>query len=1066
MFKIISWIVGILILAQGLLTSAKNMLPAQKMQATDLQRIVFLGDSITYSGGYTATVESRYLTLNKDTNTEFLNLGLMSETVSGLSEPSHPFPRPNLLERLDRILNQTTPDLVIACYGINDGIYHPFNERRFEKFKTGIQQLVDKVVENDCKLILLTPPPFDPEPLRASGKLRSKDVGDFDWRFVYDNYDVEVMARYSRWLLDFGSRKGVTVVDIRAPILDHLTKKRETDPKYSLSSDGVHLNAVGHQIIADAISKQLGIDPVSATNELLYLVAKRQEVLKLAWLAKIGHKRPGVPKGLKLTEAKMKAAEIQQQISEILKPETKRGRTKIKLTNGWKFHLGQPSGDPSNASFNDANWQTVSVPHSHRLYSDNLDGTDDDEWQKKWHRHVGWYRRDLQVDNSSKQKVFLEFEGAHQVTECWVNGHYVGQHAIGGYTPFHFDITRFISESGPTQIALKVDNTYNPDIPPDFGRHDYIMPGGLYRDVYLVQTGLTHFTFDWEALDTGVFITTRNIKRDSADIDVRLHVRNENTKRVSGIVKVKILDRNGLEVADAQQPLNLAKSDQQVFKFSMNVKNPELWSIETPNLYRLQAAIRTNDSNDGEPQIVDEITERFGIRTLRFSKEMGVTLNGKPIELIGANRHQQYPHIGNAVPDNLHFHDIWLLKQAGMNCVRLAHYPQDNAILNACDELGLLVTEEPPTWIDTGGGKWMKNLELAQRRLIRNHRNHPSLFMWAVGINHLGYRDFLQRAAEQEDPSRWTHANAAEWGKDWKLKKGRATIYAEMGFRHAPIILKDDVQFTIEHSRGDRGRRQVASAKRRPNHFGLCVWEAFDNHSLKEKTGDTNLASSGIIDLYRIPRDDYFWYRTELTDEPTVYLTNQVPDPKSPIVVFSNCDQIQLSVNGKQLPLRGPDSDAAYDGLNSPPFTFEEAWSSGEIQVNGYRKGKRVASLRRATPSQPHQLTLDFGLDERTSWPHEIVADGNSIVPIYVRVRDKNGTIVPDANCSIRLDVKGAAEVVGDNEPVNANPKSTRRGYAPFLLRARTSAGRITVTANSPSLPSETLSFETTPFSR
>ena len=1037
-----------------------NPAKAQQSTASESNVFVFLGDSITYSGEYVSIFESYWRQKNRGSNAEFINLGLMSETVSGLSERSHPFPRPSIHERLERVLKLAKPNLIVACYGINDGIYHPFNHQRFEKYKSGIRALANRVVESHCELVLLTPPPFDPEPLRKSGKLRSASATDFDWQFVFENYDSDVLAKYSRWLVEFGKESGLTVVDIRTPILRHLNQRRESDGKYALSPDGVHLNPVGHQIIANEIAKAFALEPEPKPNgQRIELLAKRQEILKLAWLKKIGHRRPGVPIGLSFTDAKQKAAELQNEIAR-LSAELASARTRIRLTSGWKFQLGKPTGNPSELNFDDSEWEEVSVPHTHRLYSEDLDGTPDNDWQKQWHRHVGWYRRELKIERRNNERVYLEFEGAHQVTDCWINGQHVGQHAIGGYTPFHFDITRFLAKSGAAIVALKVDNSYNPDIPPDFGRHDYIMPGGLYRDVYLVRTGQVRVTFPWESKRAGIFITTPKVSPDLSSVATRINIGNEGRTRQTGDVSIRITDPLGLSVAEATKTFDLAPADDLVLNFMIDVVNPKLWSIETPHLYQLETIVKTNQSENPQSKNVDNVVEKFGIRKLEFSKH-GVRLNGKSIELIGANRHQQYPYIGNAVPDNLHYHDMWLLKQAGMNCVRLAHYPQDNAVLNACDDLGILVTEEPPTWIDTGSGQWIKNLESAQRRMIRNHRNHPSIFMWAAGINHLGYREFLQRAAEQEDPTRWTHANAAEWGENWDVKKGRATIYAEMGFRHASIQLKDDVQFTIEHSRGEMGRQQVASAKRRPEHLGLCVWEAFDNHSLKDKTGGSNLAKSGIIDLFRIPRDDYFWYQTELIDEPIIHLVNQKPDKRTPIKIFSNCDQIELTVNGHGYPKRGPDHSPDLEGLKSPPFTFSDLWIDGEIHVRGFRNGKLATEVVRKEPGIAQQLTLDFGLNEQREWPHRIFADGSSIVPVYARVRDRNGAIIRDSSLPVKLMIAGPAEIIGDSGSVNANPVDMRRGYAPFLLRTKTNPGTVVVTARSKTLQSTPLTFKT-----
>ncbi len=291
-----------------------------------VRRVVFLGDSITYSGRYIEDVEA-YLRLKAPAlRCEFLGLGLPSETVSGLSEPGHAggsFPRPELRERLDRVLARVKPDLVVACYGMNDGIYYPFDEGRFRKFQDGLRDLRDRSAAVGARMLHLTPPPFDVEPIRA----KALPAGLDEYPRPFEGYD-EILGRYSEWLL---ARKadGWDVVDIHGPIKRHLAHARERDPNFRLAGDGVHLNAEGHRIIARAILDHWGY-PVPGGGEaegeaaifagfpqgprVLKLVHRRQSLLKDAWLSATGHKRPGMTPGLPLDEAEKEAAEIDVEI--------------------------------------------------------------------------------------------------------------------------------------------------------------------------------------------------------------------------------------------------------------------------------------------------------------------------------------------------------------------------------------------------------------------------------------------------------------------------------------------------------------------------------------------------------------------------------------------------------------------------------------------------------------------------------------------------------------------------------------------------------------------------------
>ena len=272
------------------------------------KRIVFLGDSITHSGLYIGYLEAALHETHPQA--EFINLGLPSEGCTGLSEPEHPFPRPNVHERLDRVLSKADPDLVFACYGMNDGIYYPFSEERFAQYKEGINTLIEKVANQGAKLILMTPPPFDPLPLDKKGKLLPEDAPEFSWKEIYEHYDRDVIARYGKWILQQKDRV-FQVIDLHTPVTRIVQEKRNEPPDFVLSDDGVHIDRMGHEFLAETIYQALYRDKlpeISATA--LSQIEKQQEIMHAAWLTHVGHKRPGVEKGLPLEEAKSVAATL------------------------------------------------------------------------------------------------------------------------------------------------------------------------------------------------------------------------------------------------------------------------------------------------------------------------------------------------------------------------------------------------------------------------------------------------------------------------------------------------------------------------------------------------------------------------------------------------------------------------------------------------------------------------------------------------------------------------------------------------------------------------------------
>lgn len=215
----------------------------------DARRVVFLGDSNTFAGHYVAYLDAYLFTRFPDRKYELLNLGLPSETACGLSEPDHPYPRPDVHERLDRVLAKTKPDVVVLCYGMNDGIYYPFSEERFKKYQDGIRDVIARVTKAGAKVCVVTPPPFDPLPIKD--KLLPATADKFSWMHPYEGYD-DVLKRYSDWLLTLRD-EGIDVADAHAAVSRFLADMRKTDPKFRLAGDGIHDDATGHWLIASAI---------------------------------------------------------------------------------------------------------------------------------------------------------------------------------------------------------------------------------------------------------------------------------------------------------------------------------------------------------------------------------------------------------------------------------------------------------------------------------------------------------------------------------------------------------------------------------------------------------------------------------------------------------------------------------------------------------------------------------------------------------------------------------------------------------------------------------------------
>ena len=722
-------------------------------------------------------------------------------------------------------------------------------------------------------------------------------------------------------------------------------------------------------------------------------------------------------------------------------------RQKVNINSGWKFYLGKPDALHFKSNIDDSTWEPVHLPHTLKLTSLNLDDCQDDKSQETFQRDVGWYRRTLSVA-PSQRKVFLEFEGAHQVTSLWVNGQWVGQHEVGGYTPFHFEITDYINKGANNQITLLVDNRKREDVPPDPGPFDYIKFSGLYRDVYLVETETVRIPFNWESLEAGVTFTTPSVDpvNGNATINVETMVNNESANNKKITVVNRLIDDNGKVVLRLVQTKNLLAGQNALFNQIGGIEsNLKLWSIDQPHLYRLNTLIYEGG------KVWDGIECKVGIRKFEHHPREGFLLNGRPLKLIGMNRHQHHAYIGDAVPNSLHRKDILQLKEMGFNVVRTAHYPQDDALIEACDELGMLVYEEAPTWISIGNEAWFENLEKATRTMVRNHRNHPSIVIWGAGINHRGYVPSIHYAVKQEDPTRLTASQSSRW-TGWQ-SSGLTDIYGQMIYgpvewkRHEPMLAME----------GRDGIEELAPYKLDPLLTGIIAWSAHDYYTFHppQKGQRGRVRPTGIMSIFRYPYAETHFYPIELTKQPKIHIASDWSQESNTVVVYSNSEEVELLVNGKSIARKGIDKSGVLGGLDHPPFRFPvHQFEPGQLTARGWTEGQISTETSVYTPTTPDRIKLVVDSTSR-----KFRADGSDIILAYAYIVDKNGTLLPKADYEVHFSIQGPASIIGDNQPIGANPMPTREGIAVALIQSGLNPGPITLTASAKGLKPGSVSW-------
>jgi len=323
--KVLAWLILICLANGSRVGLATTPAPGYRPSLSN-KRILFLGDSITAAGHYVSFIEYYLNKRHVQQPFDIISIGLSSETVSGLSETDHPFPRPCVHERLGRALAALTPGLVLACYGMNDGIYHPQSPERMQAFKDGIEQLIQAVHKSGGKVVLLTPPPFDPVPV--SHKLRQDDAPDYSYKNPFYRYH-SVLEDYSAWIMGLESRADVYPVDLNTPLTQYIKCKRQHDPSFRFSGDGIHPSQAGHLLMAQEILKGLGI-PVE-TNELdqeleriladplFVLVNRRRKLRSSGWLAYVGYTRAKTVKNPSVESTEQQARALQVEIDQLRK---------------------------------------------------------------------------------------------------------------------------------------------------------------------------------------------------------------------------------------------------------------------------------------------------------------------------------------------------------------------------------------------------------------------------------------------------------------------------------------------------------------------------------------------------------------------------------------------------------------------------------------------------------------------------------------------------------------------------------------------------------------------------
>ena len=742
----------------------------------------------------------------------------------------------------------------------------------------------------------------------------------------------------------------------------------------------------------------------------------------------------------------------------------KEGRSEILFDAGWRFYRGDVAGAET-VKFDDSSWRTMDLLHDWSI--ENLPGTTSPFNPDAISQvsggfttgGTGWYRKTFVLDEEQKNKrIVIQFDGIYMNPEIWINGLSLGSHPYG-YTSFWYDISDKVKFGSPNILAVKVRNE---------GENSRWYSGsGIYRHVWLKVVEPVHVA-QW-----GTSITSPEVNADSAKVIIKTKINNQSDNTLKVKVITRVLNAKGEET-------NNTGSEQMVenkglFEFNQEalVKNPVLWSTDTPVLYTAVSEVFTAD------KLIDRVETKFGIRTIKFDVVSGFQLNGKPMKLKGGCFHHDNGPLGSKSYDRAEERRLELLKATGFNAIRCSHNPPAPAILSACDRLGILVIDEafdmwqteknPSDYHLYFNDWWQRDIE----SIILRDRNHPSVIVWSIGneIPGMDTPEVVKTAQMLADFVRKNDQTRPVIAAVNNLNPAKDPYFGTLdiaGYNYGSggDHLKDNI-FKTDHRRvPSRIMIQTESFPLEAfkswmdvtDHswlLGDFVWTAFDyigeasigwrGYPQEKNFYPWNLAYCGDIDICG-------WKRPQSYYRDALWMTNQLsifvkppkpsfePNPKREawskwhwfdvvadwnwkgyentpfeVSVYSSCEEVELFLNNKSLGKKKTDRSTEFMALWKVP------WQAGELKATGYHAGKPVNTSILSTAGEPNLIRLTA---DRT----EIKADGQDLSFITVELTDEKGIRNPKAENRVKFEIEGPGTIAGVG---NANPVSTESYVLP-----------------------------------
>jgi beta-galactosidase len=683
--------------------------------------------------------------------------------------------------------------------------------------------------------------------------------------------------------------------------------------------------------------------------------------------------------------------------------------------------------DAEKLGYDDSSWQPMNLPHTWNAH-DVMD-----EKPGYW-RGIGWYRKHFKLDEKFRGKrVFLEFEGVNSVSEFWLNGARMGEHK-GGYTSFEFDITDQMKFGEHENVlAVRVDNLFRATVPPTV-KTDYSFYGGIYRDAWLRISGPAYIS--------GVLWSTPSVNEQAAEITVQSEIINKTSQPGEYTLVQEIFDpRYGL-VQSFSLPVHVPAGDRiGLRQDKIRVDHPLLWAPNTPYVYQIRTSLRQGD------HLLDGVENPLGFRWFKFDPQKGFFLNGKRVQIQGTNWHQSYPGMGNALPNSRHVKDMEMIREMGVNFWRTSHYPHDPATIDASDRLGLMVWEELPINKEIGDpNEYTANVLVMAEEMIQRDRNHPAVILWGIAGEINAPLSVSKRVEALVD------VVALDVSKETDEKHRRFPDRSYMVGEYGAGTLGRGIYGMGPESEDlgcEKHEEYLRRLNLRPWMAGGAIWHQFDYEGETYDTVIPHLVAFGMADIWRIPKDVYYFYQSQWTTKPIVHIVGHWTCPgeegqSKSVKVYSNAEEVELFHNGKSLGEKREEHDP---GLLHPPRIWQVRYEPGELKAVARSQGKEVSDTRR-TAGTAHHIVLESDVQQLESGNPE------SLAYITALVVDEHGTVVPTVHPAITFTLYGPGELLEQTWLGHATGTTWNAiaGMTRIALRATNRTGRAVVSAYSPGL--------------